>query len=129
MLKLLVFSLIGLFLTADLQAQTLRKDSVVKDAFTDVKRFKLNKQQFKEFRKNKTNSYSDLFKPTKATVSDTANLADSVYVNAFRNAAYNKILKRRTTGHYFLMGGVIYTAATLAATVVLLFVVLAKATK
>lgn len=129
MLKLLVFSLIGLFLTADLQAQTLRKDSVVKDAFTDVKRFKLNKQQFKEFRKNKTNSYSDLFKPTKATVSDTANLADSVYVNAFRNAAYNKTLKRRTTGHHFLMGGVIYTAATLAATVVLLFVVLAKATK
>ncbi|CAM3874239.1 hypothetical protein MUGA111182_14555 [Mucilaginibacter galii] len=113
----------------EVNAQPLRKDSVVKTAYNDVKRFKLYKEEFKKFKKNKTNSNSDLFKPTKATVSDTASLADSVYVNAFRNAAYNKTLKRRTTGHYFLVGGAVYVAVVAVASVVVLFVLLAKATK
>lgn len=112
-----------------LRAQSLGKDSLIKAAHTDAGNFRLNRQNFKAFRKNRSNSYSDLFKPTKANVSDTTLLRDSVYVNAFRNAAYRKTLKRRTTGHYFLMGGVIYVAITVVATVVLLFVLLGHATK
>lgn len=129
MLKSLLFSLIGLLLTVDLQAQTIGRDSLVNRAFADVKKFKLSKQQFKEFKKNKNNSYSDLFKPTEASVGNIAFLADSIYVNAFRNAAYQKTLKRRTTGHYFLIGGVAYVVVVAVATVVVLFVLLAKATK
>ena len=116
-------------MTADLQAQAISRDSLVDSAFADVKKFKLSKQQFKEFKKNKTNSYSDLFKPTEAGVSNPGFLADSVYVNAFRNAAYQKTLKRRTTGHYFLVGGVAYVVVVAVATVVVLLVLLAKATK
>ena len=110
-------------------SQSLSKDSLIKAAYADAENFKLNRQNFKVFRKSRSNSYSDLFKPAKANVSDTTLLRDSVYVNAFRNAAYRKTLKRRTTGHYFLMGGVIYVAITVVATVVLLFVLLGHATK
>lgn len=129
MFKLLLISLIGVLLTFDLHAQTISRDSLVNSAFADIKKFKLNKQQFKEFKKNKSNSYSDLFKPTEASVSNIGFLADSVYVNAFRNAAYQKTLKRRTTGHYFLVGGVAYVVVVAVATVVVLLVLLAKATK
>lgn len=129
MAKLLIISLIMMLSFEGLFAQSLSKDSLIKAAYADAENFKLNLQNFKAFRKNRSNSYSDLFKPTKANVSDTTLLRDSVYVNAFRNAAYRKTLKRRTTGHYFLMGGVIYVVITVVATVVLLFVLLGHATK
>ena len=130
MFKLLTISAVFVFLMAfDVQAQIAGKDSLIKTAYADAKRFKLNKANFKHFRKIKINSYSDLFKPTKANVNDTALLFDSVYVNAYRNAAYAKTMKRRTTGHYFLMGGVIYVAVTVVASLVLLFVLIGQATK
>jgi hypothetical protein len=129
MAKLLIISLIIVLSFEGLCAQPLRKDSLIKAARADAGNFKLNRKDFKSFRKTRSNSYSDLFKPTKANVSDTTLLTDSVYVNAFRNAAYSKTLKRRTTGHYFLMGGLIYVAITVVATVVLLFVLLGHAAK
>jgi hypothetical protein len=129
MYKTLIVSCILMNFYTALYAQSLSKDSLIKAAYADAKGFRLNRQDFKTFRKSRSNSYSDLFKPTKANVGDTTLLADSVYVNAFRNAAYGKTLKRRTTGHYFLMGGVIYVAITVVATVVLLFVLIGQATK
>jgi len=129
MYKILIVSFILINFSKALYSQPLSKDSLIKTANTDAKRFRLNRQDFKTFRKSRGNSYSDLFKPTKAHVSDTINLADSVYVNAFRNAAYGKTLKRRTTGHYFLMGGILYVVITVVASLVLLFVLIGQATK
>lgn len=127
--KSLIFSfVILLFLVTETKAQ-IKNDSIVKIALQDVKKFKLDKAAFNQFKKDKTNIYSDLFKPNKSMVSDSLLLSDSSYVSTFRGAAYNKTFKRRTTGYYFLVGGVVYIAATLAATFVLLFVVLAKASK
>lgn len=126
MLKPLIFSLLILLAISGLHAQTLSRDSLVKLANADVRNFKLNRSDFKRFRKSRSNSYSDLFKPTKATVADTTLLTDSVYVNAFRNAAYGKTRKRHTTGHYFLIGGTIYVAANFLAGVVIILVLLAK---
>jgi hypothetical protein len=54
---------------------------------------------------NQINYTSDYFKPSKITTKDTALLNDSVYVKAFRNAAYQHTTVRRTAGHYIAIWG------------------------
>ncbi|OKS89562.1 hypothetical protein [Mucilaginibacter polytrichastri] len=50
---------------------------------------------------------SDYFKPNNVTTRDTALLRDSIYVKAFRDAAYQRTTARRTAGHYIaIFGGV-----------------------
>ena len=110
MIKALIASVMLLLLGTAVTGQTLSADSLTQLVNADVKSFKLNKADFKIFRKDRSKKYSDWFKPVKGNVSDTALLADSAYVKAFRNAAYYKTLKRRTTGHYFLVGRLIYAA-------------------
>lgn len=119
-LVLIVTSSISLF------SQTVSKDSIIKIAQTDVKLFKLSSEDFQIFRKNKGNYTSDFFKPKLGAVSDTLLLKDSVYVKAYRQAAYNKSLKKRTIGHYILVGGAVYAVLTVVVAIVTLFVVLGK---
>jgi hypothetical protein len=54
---------------------------------------------------NQIDYTSDYFKPSKTTTKDTALLNDSVYVKAFRNAAYQHTTARRTAGHYIAIWG------------------------
>ena len=97
------------------------RDSLVRDSLAhiedtdhmgkrDGRRLRLSKIQWQKFNHDMRNAGSDLFKPTLHTVSDTLLLKDSVYVHAFRIAAYYKALKDqdpgRTVGHYILMGSV-----------------------
>ena len=108
-------------------AQVLNKDSVVKIAYTDAQKFKMGNEDLKRFRRNKYNANSDLFKPATAAVSDSALLADSAYVTAYRIAAYDRTVKRRTTGHKLLVGGGIYVAATVLAAFITLLVLFGHA--
>ncbi len=71
----------------------------------DVKNFKLNNADFKQFRLGDINKKSDFFKPSSAAISNPNLLRDSSYVSAYRNAAYLKTKKRRTTGHHVLVWG------------------------
>ena len=66
-------------------------------------------------RKNRGNSGSAYFKPVAANVSNKALLGDSVYVIAYRQAAYAKTRHRHTAGHYVLWGGVALTVVVLVA--------------
>jgi len=88
------------------------KNDVLKAADKDSRLFKMDKAVWKQFR-NKHFAYtSDYFKPQAANVGDTAMLSDSVYVTAYRQAAYARTLHRHTTGHYILVYGGIYFVAT-----------------
>ncbi|MBS1527441.1 MAG: hypothetical protein JST19_17470 [Bacteroidetes bacterium] len=97
------------------KAQTAPADSITKIARADAKNFRLNKQDFKKFRKDRRNANSDYFKPARANVSNAALLGDSVYVKAYRAAAYAKTRHRHTTGHYVLLGGIALTVVALVA--------------
>ena len=94
-----------------LKAKSPPVDSLVKIAQSDAKKFRLNKADMKKFRKDRRNSNSDFFKPAKNSVSDTTLLADSVYVKAYRMAAYNKTRKRRTVWHGVWIGAIVADAA------------------
>ncbi len=136
MKKMLIVSLLLLvFVVGNVFAQSIKKDSIIKIATADAQNFQLNKSDLEKFRidrrdqlvqmhkpskmfdrnyqeqvrTQKVDYTSDYFKPTKATVSDSTLLTDSVYVKAFREAAYNKTLKRRTAGHYIAVYGSIAT--------------------
>lgn len=109
-----------------LSSLAIIRDSILKDSLEGVARnlrtaeldggrLRLNALQRQKFNADKKNPNSDLFKPTKKLVSDTTLLYDSVYIAKFRSTAYNKALKykKRTVGHYFLVGG-IYLVTTYA---------------
>ncbi|OAQ42255.1 hypothetical protein A5893_03850 [Pedobacter psychrophilus] len=95
-------------------------DSLKQAALADVNVFKLNKPDLITFRKaGRSNFRSDYFKPNTNTTRDTSLLKDSVYVQAFREAAFVKTRKRRTTGHYLAVGGAIYLGVSLVAALVI----------
>jgi len=110
-----------------LKRKAFNRDSITRDSIADVarittiaktdgRRLRLSTAQRQKFNADKKNVGSDLLKPRLNTVSDTLLLSDSVYVKAFRMAAYNKELKyrKRTTGHYILVGGIVAASAVAA---------------
>ncbi|TAF45136.1 MAG: hypothetical protein EAZ51_01685 [Sphingobacteriales bacterium] len=92
--------------------QSLNQDSLNKanTARADAEFFKLNKEQLKMFRNKRFAENSDYFKPTLVHTSNVSLLNDSVYVKVFKNKAYQKALlqKKRTVGHYVLIGTGVY---------------------
>ena len=116
MIKLFCITLLLAGITASAaKAQTAGTDSLIRIARADAKNFRLNDQDFKQFRKNRGNSGSDYFKPVAANVSNSALLQDSVYVMAYRQAAYAKTHHRHTAGHYVLWGGAAVAVVVLVA--------------
>ena len=116
MTKLLLAALMLLSCTA-LRAQTTHADSMTRMAKEDAKKFRLNRNDWLKFseeqrersrvamiyahsritraqRAQSRKAYyvvsSDYFKPTASAVRDTALLKDSIYVQAYRQVAYNK---------------------------------------
>ena len=125
------------FASVKLTAQSINRDSLKRIAFsrdsiiqdslagvariinmatTDGRRLRLSTAQRQKFNAEKKNAGSDLFKPALNTVSDTLMLSDSVYTKAFRTAAYKKAFgyRKRTTGHYILVGGIVAASAVAA---------------
>jgi len=79
------------------------RDSIKQDSLADVAqtigkakmdggRFRLSPLQMEQFKAGKKTPDADLFKPTRATVSDTTLLYDSLYVKTYRLAAYKRAL-------------------------------------
>jgi hypothetical protein len=111
MIKYLFISLLAVALSVStLKAKNPPIDSLVKVAQLDVKKFRLNDTDMNKFKTNRHNANSDYFKPGKSGVSDTTLLADSVYVKAYRTAAYNKTRKRRTVWHHVWVGALFFEA-------------------
>jgi len=79
----------------------------------DAYRFRLNHSDYKKFTSEHFPASSDYFKPTARYASNAALLIDSVYVQTFRLAAYNKALHQtpHSAGHTLLIGGGITAAA------------------
>jgi hypothetical protein len=136
-LTLLFFCFASVKLTAQssnrdsLKRTAFSRDSIVQDSLTDVariiamaktdgRRLRLSPAQRQKFNADKKNAGSDLFKPALNTVSDPLMLNDSVYAKAFRMAAYKKAFgyRKRTAGHYILVGGIIAASAAAALVIV-----------
>lgn len=150
-MKCLIYSLfLACFCIMSLHAQTRNQNDIIKQAKKDAHGFILNDADLKRFRHDRgldastiltkpftlnplerpvptqpnmqVDYTSDFFKPTKATTADTALLSDSVYVKAFRSAAYKNTSSRRTTGHYIAIATAIAAGLVL---IIGLFVVVA----
>jgi len=77
-------------------------------------KFGPRKDGFSAYRRSRELS-SDYFKPAASAVSDTALLRDSVYVNAYREKAWQRTRHRRTVGHYVSITGVVITGVDVIA--------------
>ncbi|RYY07109.1 MAG: hypothetical protein EOP43_04225 [Sphingobacteriaceae bacterium] len=118
----LILFLLLLITKSFLLAQKVKTDSTsikTKIAVSDAKHFRLNKQLWQANKKNGFDPTSDHFKPATTNTTHPEWLTDSVYVKAYRIAAFKKNIRRRTTGHYFLVGGGIYAGAIVIGTVVM----------
>ena len=93
------------FITTYLLAQTSNPKKIVKQARRDVRHFKLNRTDYKKFRKDRRNPNSDFFKPVNSMVRDTTLLKDSTYVKAFRTTAYMKTRSRHANTIICIVGG------------------------
>jgi hypothetical protein len=136
-LLFIVILLLLCFTSGNLSAQSINRDSLIHDsvgrdsivhdsimnvpriieaAKMDGRRLRLSAIQREKFIADKKNSNSDLFKPRIGIVSDATLINDSVYVKAFRATAYKKAYRyrKRTTGHYVLVGGIIAVSAVAA---------------
>ena len=76
--------------------------------------FRQPRSSFSNYRHNRELA-SDYFKPVASAVSDTALLKDSVYVNAYREKAWQRTRHRRTVGHYAWVTGTVVAGASMIA--------------
>ncbi len=93
MKNIILLLLLLLVPTLQLFAQDTRSDSIaikIKLAKADVRKFRTTKQIRTARRKRLLLNSSDYFKPTAATVSNPKFLTDSIYVMAYKDAAYNR---------------------------------------
>jgi len=122
MKKLLYIILIS-SCTLQLSAQQSHQDSIITIAKADVRKHKLSRAAFKGFRKDRGNFRSDYLKPDSSTTNNFNLLKDSTYVQTYKEWMYKKSRTRRTTGHYFLVGGIIYTVASFIAAFIIILLV------
>jgi len=113
LLSLITALLFVHFTTGSLFAQSSHRDSIINRATAEGRKLRLDSTEWQRFKADKKNYSSDLFKPVPALVSDTSLLRDSAYAKAFRHAAYEKALHRRTAGHYILIGGAIVSVVAI----------------
>ncbi|MEO6977599.1 MAG: hypothetical protein ABI113_04440, partial [Mucilaginibacter sp.] len=99
-----LFLLLSALVSAALGQQQAHRDSLVRAARADAKNFRLDDAVWKKYKHTLPNS-SDYFKPREADVKSTALLTDSVYVDAYRQAAFKSNKHRHTIWHFVLVGG------------------------
>jgi hypothetical protein len=105
-MKVLILFLLFFSATFQLLAQVTKADSVafkITIATSDARHFKTNKQINLAYRKHRITHTSDYFKPITNAVDSPNFTADSVYVKAYKNAAYEKTTDRRNFRRYVLM--------------------------
>lgn len=79
------------------------RDSLIRAARNEAKNFRLDDIIWKKYRRQPPYT-SDYFKPRENNVKNTTLLSDSVFVMAYRKAAFKRNRHRRTAGHYVLVG-------------------------
>jgi hypothetical protein len=104
MLKIIYLSLVLCFTLSTALCQPTRRDSLIKAARTDAKSFRLADTIWKKHKRTLPPS-SDYFKPKDGKQTHSTLIVDSVYVEAYRKAAYKSNKHRRTPWHYMLVGG------------------------
>lgn len=115
MFKSLLFaSLLTSALSGNAFSQTSYPDSIKRIAVADVQNFMLKEETIKKIRNQRSESSSDYFKPSKEQASNTSLLNDSIYVKAYRDAAYNKIRNSKAETKRGGIGTVGYVAGALA---------------
>ncbi|MGA9651348.1 hypothetical protein [Pedobacter sp.] len=115
MFKSLLFaSLLTSALSGNAFSQTSNPDSIKRIAVADVQNFMLKEETIKKIRNQRSESSSDYFKPSKEQASNTSLLNDSIYVKAYRDAAYNKIRNSKAETKRGGIGTVGYVAGALA---------------
>ncbi len=105
MKNVLLLLLLALMPTFQLFADAKPIDSVrfkQRKAVWDVRFFKLDKPTWKAFRKKRFEPTSDYFKPNIDNVKNPTLIRDSIYVETYREAAFNKTKHRRTVIYYGL---------------------------
>lgn len=85
----------------------------------DARNFRLSKEEMADFRKNKKKYQSKYFEPKAENVSEPKLMKDPGYLQAYRDAVFKRTKRRRTAGHYILIGGVVYVAAAIIAIILL----------
>lgn len=93
-------------MTTSTVAQNYNSKSAIRQARYDVRFFRLDKENYKQFLKDKKNSASDYFKPIKTKSGNSALFNDSVYVKEFKKRAYNKTRNRRLNNTMAVIGSV-----------------------
>jgi hypothetical protein len=83
---------------------------IIAFAKVDANNFKLNDKDLKDFRKRRDIN-AVYFKPDSNSTSNYALINDSTYIKAYTEKAYRKTEKRRTFGHYALIGGIAVVSA------------------
>lgn len=111
--------------TISLYAQVIPIDSAkikTKIAVVDARHFKITKTIRRARQRRLLLNSSDYFMPTASTVSDPRLLKDSVYVQAYKNAAYNRSVHNGKSGYYAVAAAevVVGVVAAAALTVLLL---------
>jgi hypothetical protein len=104
MLRKIYLSLFLCTLMSAAFCQNKHRDSLTKAAQEDAKTFRLDHAIWKKY-KRKLLSTSDYFKPDDANKIKPGLTTDSIYVEAYRKAAFKKTEHRRTPWHYVLVGG------------------------
>ncbi|MBS1532135.1 MAG: hypothetical protein JSU01_17670 [Bacteroidetes bacterium] len=104
---------------------SLRPPTPPIDLATTQRDLRARRDGFQVYRRQRELA-SDFFKPIPSAVSDTSLLRDSVYVAAYREEAWKRTRRRRTFGHYAIIGGSVVGGATVIAGFVALMLALSR---
>lgn len=121
-LKVIYLSLLLCTIANAAFSQSQHRDSILKVARADARKFRLEDAVWKKYKRNLP-STSDHFKPAKGSNQVSAELiTDSIYVQAYREAAFKKNKHRRTTWHKVLVGtGIAAGAYVIMAAAIIIF--------
>lgn len=92
---------------------------MVKLAKVDARNFRLDKDSMEDFRKSGKKYQSKYFEPKIENVPDPKLLKDPDYLQAYRDAVFDRTKRRRTPGHYILIAGVVYVGLAIVALLLL----------
>lgn len=107
LMKVVTLFILFLIICSQLYAQEIHIDSSEikrKIAISDGKYFKPTKQIRKAYRNRTLTNTSDYFNPTAQTVSNSALLKDSAYVNSFKKAAYKNSVRKIKVNRRIITG-------------------------
>ncbi|CAM4009854.1 hypothetical protein SAMN06265348_101132 [Pedobacter westerhofensis] len=117
--RIIQLSVLLFFLQLTALCQPARRDSIIRAARNDAKKFRLDDAVWKKYRRALP-ATSNYFNPVGQNQKNQTLLNDSLYVKTYRKAAYKHNRGRRTPLHYVIVGTGILAAAAVAGAIVLL---------